>query len=164
MSNYTYSFSSQVSDMSSYVAVSGRPESNYCCVFGLTPQELRYLKGKFQFVRKNGETGHTQHGYRVEASPLVVLNALGFIGFKVIAVAGTHQEYLWTLERNLDSSPMPDITYTTPQARHSSMYDISANNLTLEVPRAGGGGSCTSLVSDPGSSPTHKKHYKGDKG
>ena len=44
MSNYTYSFSSQVSDMSSYVAVSGRPESNYCCVFGLTPQELRYLK------------------------------------------------------------------------------------------------------------------------
>ena len=74
------------------------------------------------------------------------------------------QEYLWTLERNLDSSPMPDITYTTPQARHSSMYDISANNLTLEVPRAGGGGSCTSLVSDPGSSPTHKKHYKGDKG
>ena len=44
MSNYTYSLSSQVSDMSSYVAVSGRPESNYCCVFGLTPQELRYLK------------------------------------------------------------------------------------------------------------------------
>ena len=49
------------------------------------------FQGKFQFVRKNGETGHTQHGYRVEASPLVVLNALGFIGFKVIAVAGTHQ-------------------------------------------------------------------------
>ena len=47
------------------------------------------------------------HGYRIgmtclekltndyfnvlEASPLVVLNALGFIGFKVIAVAGTIQ-------------------------------------------------------------------------
>ena len=42
-------------------------------------------------IRKNSENGHTQHGYRIEASPLVVLNALGFIGFKVIAVAGTFQ-------------------------------------------------------------------------
>ena len=31
-------------DMSSYVAVTGKPEANHCSVFGLTPQELRYLK------------------------------------------------------------------------------------------------------------------------
>ena len=49
------------------------------------------FQGKFQFIRKNGENGLTQHGYRIETSPLVVLNALGFIGFKVIAVAGTFQ-------------------------------------------------------------------------
>ena len=28
-----------------------------------------------------------------EASPLVILNALGFIGFKVVAVAGTIQVF-----------------------------------------------------------------------
>ena len=44
MSNYNYSMGRQVTDMSSYVAVTGRPEANFCCVFGLTPQELRYLK------------------------------------------------------------------------------------------------------------------------
>ena len=37
-------------------------------------------------IRKNSENGLTQHGYRIEASPLVVLDALGFIGFKVITV------------------------------------------------------------------------------
>ena len=39
-----YSISEQVTDMSSYVAVTGIPEANYCGVFGLTPQELRYLQ------------------------------------------------------------------------------------------------------------------------
>ena len=31
-------------DMSSYVAVSGTPQNDTCYVFGLTPQEVRYLK------------------------------------------------------------------------------------------------------------------------
>ena len=44
MSSYNYSTSGQVTDMSSYVAVTGIPEANYCGVFGLTPQELRYLQ------------------------------------------------------------------------------------------------------------------------
>merc|ERR1712227_887397 len=106
MSSYHYISSSQLStDMSSYVAVSGRPETNSSTVFGLTPQELRYLKEKFSQIRKNSDAGTSLHGYCVEASPLVILNALGFIGFKVIAVAGNIQikEYLWTMERNLDS-------------------------------------------------------------
>ena len=29
-------------------------------------------------------------------------NALGYIGFKVITTCGDRNEYLWTLERNLD--------------------------------------------------------------
>ena len=45
MSQYGYVSSSHSSvDMSSYVAVTGKPEANHCSVFGLTPQELRYLK------------------------------------------------------------------------------------------------------------------------
>lgn len=45
MSQYSYVSSSHSSvDMSSYVAVTGKPEANHCSVFGLTPQELRYLK------------------------------------------------------------------------------------------------------------------------
>ena len=44
MSHYTSYPSSTIVDMSSYVAVTGRPELNCSSVFGLTPQELRYLK------------------------------------------------------------------------------------------------------------------------
>ena len=75
------------------------------------------------------------------------------------------QEYLWTLERNLDSSPFPDSTYNIHNPRHSSMYDISGNNFTLEVPSpAAKQGSCSSLVSDSGSSCTSSKQQsKGEK-
>ena len=45
MSHYNYmSSSTSTVDMSSYVAVTGKPETNFSCVFGLTPQELGYLK------------------------------------------------------------------------------------------------------------------------
>ena len=30
-------------------------------------------------------------------------NALGYIGFKVITTSGDRNEYLWTMERNLDT-------------------------------------------------------------
>ncbi|XP_023333627.1 uncharacterized protein LOC111705355 [Eurytemora carolleeae] len=116
-------YSSQLHDMSSYVAVSGTPNNDCCTVFGLTPQEVRYLKGKFPSVRSpNGSNSHQnhhsqqshqthqthptslpqQHGIRLEATAVVVLNALGYIGFKVITTCGDSKEYLWTLERNLD--------------------------------------------------------------
>ena len=63
------------------------------------------------------------------------------------------QEYLWTLERNLDSSPFPDSTYNIHNPRHSSMYNIPGNNFTLEVPSLSAKqGSCSSLLSDSDSS------------
>ena len=41
------------------------------------------------------------------------------------------QEYLWTLERNLDS--LPDLSYYSDR-HHSSLYDISTGStFTLEV-------------------------------
>ena len=33
----------------------------------------------------------------------LVQNALGYIGFKVITTSGDRNEYLWTMERNLDT-------------------------------------------------------------
>ena len=35
-------------------------------------------------------------------SSVVILNALGYIGFKVLTTSGDHHEYMWTMERNLD--------------------------------------------------------------
>jgi hypothetical protein len=40
----SYHAGSSMHDMSSYVAVSGTPQNDTCYVFGLTPQEVRYLK------------------------------------------------------------------------------------------------------------------------
>ena len=73
------------------------------------------------------------------------------------------QEYLWTLERNLDSSPFPDSSYSLHNPRHSSMYDISGNSFTLEVPSsAAKQGSCSSLVSESGSSCTSSRQHNKD--
>merc|ERR1711971_585425 len=44
-----------------------------------------------------------KHGISVPASSVVLLNALGYIGFKVVTTCGDSQEYLWTLERNFDA-------------------------------------------------------------
>ena len=87
MSQYDYPYVSSARasvDMSSYVAVTGKPEANFAAVFGLTPQELRYLKvnasnvsflltflfplfqEKFQQVRRNGENSPQHvHGYTI---------------------------------------------------------------------------------------------------
>lgn len=90
--------------MSSYVAVAGVPSADTCSIFGLTPQEIRYLQSKFKDSIKHevGSNWNPAHGVRLECTCTVVLNALGYIGFKVISTSGDKTEYLWTLERNLD--------------------------------------------------------------
>ena len=47
-------------------------------------------------------SAHPAHGIRLSCACTVILNALGFIGFKVISTSGDRHEYLWTMERNLD--------------------------------------------------------------
>jgi hypothetical protein len=37
--------------MSSYVAVTGTPSGESCCIFGLTPQEMRYLQVGYEAYR-----------------------------------------------------------------------------------------------------------------
>merc|ERR1712037_426866 len=107
--NGYYSHQNLGADLSSYVAVVGAPTRDASHVFGLTPQEVRYLKSKFppRTSQENPNTPatphHPQHGISVPASSVVLLNALGYIGFKVVTTCGDSQEYLWTLERNLDA-------------------------------------------------------------
>ena len=36
--------------MSSYVAITGKPTGDSICIFGLTPQEVRYLQVKSELV------------------------------------------------------------------------------------------------------------------
>jgi len=88
--------------MSSYVAVAGKPTGDSVCIFGLTPQEVRYLQSKFPDSMKHEGGWNPPHGIRLECACIVILNALGYIGFKVISTSGDHHEYVWTMERNLD--------------------------------------------------------------
>ena len=45
-------------------------------------------QGKVNDVRRNSLNGMTGPGYEVHTSPVIILNALGFVGFKMIGVAG----------------------------------------------------------------------------
>ena len=106
------------------------------------PPQISKSQGKFQMSLGAEGNHNPHHGIRVEvsmasssskykssahvqltkwlqATTIVVLNALGYIGFKVnsnhrqyfpqygdlkvIATSGDLKEYLWTLERNLDA-------------------------------------------------------------
>ena len=46
-----------------------------------------HIQSKFLDIRKTS----SKHGYSMPASPVVLLNALGFIGFKVVTVSGNSQ-------------------------------------------------------------------------
>ena len=60
-------------------------------------------------MKKNSENSQNsfQLGYKIDSTPIVLLNALGLLGLKVVTVGGTSKEYLWTLERKFDGSPLP---------------------------------------------------------
>ena len=109
----------QAQDMSSYIAVQGTPWEDACQVFGLTPRELRYLKVyclnndesidicsfqmKFMNTRRPSDPtssplSNLPHGASLPTSPVVVLNALGYIGFKVISTCGSSQVSNFTVE------------------------------------------------------------------
>jgi len=105
--------------MSSYVAVAGIPSGDTCSIFGLTPQEIRYLQSKFpESMKHDIASWNPPHGIRLECTCTVVLNALGYIGFKVISTSGDKAEYLWTLERNLDV----DTHFQAPEYEYEYKY------------------------------------------
>ena len=42
-------------------------------------------------MRRNSLNGVTGPGFEVQSTPIVLINALGFVGFKLIGVAGTRE-------------------------------------------------------------------------
>merc|ERR1712079_48835 len=115
-------------DMSSYVAVQGTPRKDNSFVFGLTPKEVRYLRSKFHSSRRPSD------GVWVQANPIVVLNALGYIGFKVVSTCGDTECYLWTVERNLDA----DLDFIEVEAHKEQQAE--AKNKSKSSDKDGGGG------------------------
>ena len=61
-----------------------------------------FFQSKFPDSMKHEGGWNPPHGIRLECACIVILNALGYIGFKVISTSGDHHEYVWTMERNLD--------------------------------------------------------------
>ena len=92
--------------------------SDSCQVFGLTHRELRYikvyslflyqfaLKNKFLNMRRPSDLNsspppfpsHPPRGVSMPISPVVVLIALGYIGFKVISTCGNSELRKFSLE------------------------------------------------------------------
>ena len=63
---------------------------------------ILFFQSKFPDSMKHEGGWNPPHGIRLECACIVILNALGYIGFKVISTSGDHHEYVWTMERNLD--------------------------------------------------------------
>ena len=78
-------------------------------------------QGKINDVRRNYLNGANGPGFEVLTSPVIIINALGFVGFKMLGVAGDiklrylqslqtlkfYQEYLWTMKCNIDEDLFP---------------------------------------------------------
>ena len=54
--------------MSSYVAVAGIPSGNTCSIFGLTPQEVRYLQVRSEEFINPNLTGFSYRGKSINQS------------------------------------------------------------------------------------------------
>ena len=61
-----------------------------------------FFQSKFPDSMKHETGWNPPHGIRLACACIVILNALGYIGFKVIGTSGDSHEYVWTMERNLD--------------------------------------------------------------
>ncbi|XP_018575412.1 uncharacterized protein LOC108914164 [Anoplophora glabripennis] len=78
-----------------YVAVKASIHAFDSAVFGLNDDELKALVKKFSDYRKE-----VINGVLLKASPIEVVNALGQLGYRVVATTG-EAEVIWTMQRDL---------------------------------------------------------------
>ena len=64
----------------------GRAAAEQSAVFGCSPRELRYLQTKFL-----PGPARQQSCVSLLASPVLLLNSLGYIGFRVVSVCGNSE-------------------------------------------------------------------------
>lgn len=78
-----------------YVVVKASPYTPDSAVFGLNDEETSALVQKF-----HNSLGGVVNGIMLKANHVQVLNALGLLGYRVVASSG-EEEIVWTLERSL---------------------------------------------------------------
>lgn len=78
-----------------YVAVKASVHASDSSVFGLNDDEIKALVKRFSDYRKE-----IINGVLLKASPLDVVNALGQLGYRVIATTG-EAEVIWTMQRDV---------------------------------------------------------------
>lgn len=84
------------SGMYAYVAVKASIHAADSAIFGLNEDEVNALSKKYNnCVRKD-----IVNGILLKAPPISVVNALGQLGYKVVATTG-EAEVMWTMQREL---------------------------------------------------------------
>lgn len=78
-----------------YVAVKASIHAGDSAVFGLNEDELRALVKKFDGYKKD-----VINGVLLKATPMAVVNALGQLGYRVVATTG-ETEVTWTMQRDI---------------------------------------------------------------
>lgn len=78
-----------------YVAVKASLHASDSAVFGLNEEEIKALAKKFSNYRQN-----VINGILLKAAPLEVVNALGQLGYRVVATTG-EAEIVWTMQREI---------------------------------------------------------------
>lgn len=81
-------------DLYTYVAVKASLHSDITSAFGLNDVEISALSKRFQCKTE------VINGVTFKAPPIVIVNALGQLGYKVIATTG-ETEIVWTMQRDL---------------------------------------------------------------
>lgn len=79
----------------SYVVVKGSVHAEDCSVFGLNVDETKALVKRFSDYKKD-----IVNGTILKATPVQMINALGQLGYRVVATTG-EAEIVWTLQRDL---------------------------------------------------------------
>lgn len=78
-----------------YVAVKASLHATDSAVFGLNEEEIKALTKKFSDYSKE-----VINGVLLKAAPMDVVNALGQLGYRVVATTG-EAEIVWTMQREV---------------------------------------------------------------
>lgn len=78
-----------------YVAVKASIHAADSSVFGLNEEEIKALVKKFSDYHKQ-----VINGILLKAAPIDVVNALGQLGYRVVATTG-EAEIVWTMQRDI---------------------------------------------------------------
>ena len=77
-----------------YITVKGSLHDRTCSVFGLNDAEIQALSKRFDTIKP------VFNGVMVSVQPIVMLNSMAQLGYKVVAACG-EAEICWTMQREI---------------------------------------------------------------